>query len=282
MEMEWRPLQIHSSMANTVEHIDGNIRTNLGGGHSTFNALMGTKSGAVAVVGSGPSLKRNWHKLLKFKGDILACNASFQFLLDRGITATYMMCFDADPLMLEFITPVKGVTYLMASRCPPKAFELLDGCNVVMWHAAGDKHIEDILTELGRMEPMITGGGAAITRAMVLVHPMGYTDVHLFGADSSFHNGDTHIRKSTTEEKTMPLLCNMKVFDVAPWMAQQAEDFKILAPALINGHGVKLHVHGDGLIPHLAKTMGIKTDEPLHEYLWRTSNTKARWLWRQL
>jgi uncharacterized Rossmann fold enzyme len=279
----WLPLKIHSSMANTVEHISGNIETNLLREYTPFNAHLGSKSGAVAIVGSGPSLKANWKELSKFKGDILACNAAYQFLLERGITSNYMMCFDADPLMLEFITPHKEIIFLLASRCPTKAFEMLEGCNVVMWHAAGDANVESLLEKHKRLEPMITGGSAAVVRAMHLAQALGYREIHLYGADSSFQDGETHIRKSTTVERRMSVMVNGRTFQCAPWMAQQAEDFKILAPSMMNHLGIDLHVHGDGLIPHLALALGCKTDlEPRVKQVARQWKHKAKALWQNL
>lgn len=283
VEACWLELKIHSSMANTTEQIDSNIEGNLDRPYTPLNGLLSSKSGAVAVVGSGPSLKGNFGKLKKFKGDIIACNASFQFLLGKGITPTYMMCFDADRLMLEFMTPVKGVTYLLSSRCPPEAFDLVNGCDVVMWHAAGDVHLQEILERRGLMEPMVTGGSAAATRALHLAHALGYREIHLWGADSSFQAGDTHIRQSTTVERRMQILCNKRVFECAPWMAQQAEDFKIIAPQLVGFLGVDLHVHGDGLIPHIARSIGCKTDlEPVVKQVFREWKWKAKTLWQHL
>lgn len=279
----WLELKIHSSMANTTEQIDSNIEANLDRSYTPFNGLLSSKTGAVAVVGSGPSLKANWERLKNFKGDILACNASFQFLLGKGITPKYMMCFDADPLMLEFMTPHPAAIYLLASRCPTKAFELVEGCNVVMWHAAGDTNLQAILERRGLMEPMVSGGSAAVTRAMHLAHAIGYREEHLFGADSSFHEGDTHVRQSTTVERRMQVLCNKRVFECSPWMAQQAEDFKVMAPHMKSVLGVDLHVHGDGLIPHIAMTLGCRTDlEPKVKQIWRDWKWKAKTLWRHL
>ena len=107
---------------------------------------------------------------------------------------------------------------------------------------------------------MIPGGSAAVTRAMIIAQSLGYTEVHLWGADSSFEEGDTHIRKSTTEERIMPLLCAGRVFQTSPWMAVQANDFKALLPMLRDRLGLEIVVHGDGLLPHVARWMGCKTD----------------------
>lgn len=283
VNQERLPLRIHSALANTVDDISRNIESALKRDYIPFNSLLGTKSGAVAIVGSGPSLKKNWRQLVSFKGDILACNAACQFLLDKGIVPKYMMCFDADPLMLEFITAHEYITYLFASRCPPEAFNLLKGCNIVCWHAMGDERIETLLQQYERMEPMVSGGSASVTRAMVLVLPMGYRQVHLYGADSSFDAGDTHIRKSTTDERRMMIECNGRVFETAPWMAQQAEDFKILIPNFSDNYGIEYIVHGDGLIPHIAMTLGLKTDlENDLQKSCRIWSRKARILWQHL
>ena len=284
VEVPWVGLRLETHLANTDDDIDRNIEHALTRKVRGFQELVGKKSGAVSIVGSGPSLKDTWHRIEDVGGDIIACNAANQFLLERGIVPDYVMFFDADPLMLEFITPHEDITYLVASRCPPKAFDMLKDCNVVCWHAAGDAHIAEILTKNGRQEPMVAGGTAAVTRAMVLAEPMGYREVHIWGGDSSFNDaGDTHIRQSTTVEKRMQIMCNGRVFWCAPWMAQQAEDFKILAPPLRDAYGMKIVVHGDGLIPHLAKTLGFDVDGESKSFqLWREAKTKARTLWHQL
>ena len=253
------PLHMQGVLANSVEDITRNIEHSLEQDYIPFNELIGTKSGAVAVVGSGPSLKTNWQELQDFDGDIVACNASCQFLLEKGIVPTYMMCFDADPLVMEFFTPHPGITYLLASRVPPKVFETLKGCRIVVWHAAGDEKIRETLEKQQRMEPMIVGGSAAVTRAMMLVLPIGYQEIHIYGGDSSFANGDTHIRKSTTEERRMSIKCGDRVFEIAPWMTMQVDDLKKLAP-LIKKLQIKLHLHGDGLLQYVARELGFHTD----------------------
>lgn len=257
--MCWYPLSIKGVLANSVDDIARNIEHALGLDYTPFNDLVGSKTGAVAIVGSGPSLKANWHELRNFKGDIIACNASCQFLLEKGITPQFMFCFDADPLALEFFSPHKEISYLMASRCVPKAFEILKGCKIVLWHAAGDEKVRDILENTKTMEPMIIGGSAAVTRALVLAMPMGYKDIHVYGGDSSFAKGDTHIRKSTTVERRMPIRCNGRVFEVAPWMTIQVEDLKFLAP-LVKRLGIQMHFHGDGLLQCVASELGFRTD----------------------
>ena len=75
--------------------------------------------------------------------------------------------------------------------------------------------------------------------------------------------------------------CN-KIFDTTPWMAQQAEDFRALVPSL-QRIGIRIVVHGDGLIPTIAKEMGMDVDgEPMGRQFWRNTKVKAKTLWINL
>ena len=274
----WLPLEVRGKLANTDEDIDRNIEHALTLDYIPFNDLLLKKSGAVAIVGSGPSLKANWQELKTFNGDIIACNAACQFLLEKGIVPTYMFCFDADPLVLEFFTPHKDITYLLSSRCVPEAFEIIKGCKLVIWHACGDTNLQAILERRGKMEPMVVGGSAAVTRAMVLAFPMGYTEVHVYGGDSSFVKGDTHIRKSTTVERRMAIKVNGRVFETAPWMTMQVNDLKKLVP-LIKYTGAKMHFHGDGLLQWVARELGFRTDYENVVQQW-LREFKRDWTWK--
>ena len=279
----WVPLNLHPRLANTVEDIDRNIDSALQRTYIPFLDLFGKKRGAVSIVGSGPSLKKNWQKMRDMGHDIIACNAACQFLLEREVVPQYMFCFDADPLMLEFITPHPEITYLMGSRCPPQAFDMLKDCKVVIWHAGGDANIESLLNKHNKMEPMISGGTAAITRSMLLAQAMGWSEIHLWGCDSSYSEGETHIRQSTTKEVGLSVMVNGRSFLCSPWMCQQAEDFKVLAPPMRDMYGLKLVVHGDGIIPHLAYSMFFETDlESNIKRYWRMFFAVLRTLWAKL
>lgn len=263
-DRRWLPLRIGHGLANSHEDIARNIQSALDRNLPRYMTRVGQEKGTVSIVGSGPSLKRNWQRIAKTGGDVIACNAACQFLLGKGIVPKYMFCFDADPLMLEFVTPHPEITYLFASRCPPEAFDLLKDCRVVCWHAAGDRDIEHLLQQAGRFDdPMVIGGTSATMRAMLIAQSLGYTDVHLWGSDGSFERGATHIRQSTTLEKRMFVRMAGRVFETAPWMTQQVRDFELLAPRLRDWYGVRLTVHGDGLIPQAAASMGFSVDWPL-------------------
>ncbi len=283
-DRRWSPLEIGHGLSNSHEDIARNIQYALDRNLPRYMTLAGREKGTVSVVGSGPSLKRNWLRIARLGGDIIACNASFQFLLGKGITPKYMMCFDADPLMLEFMTPHADTIFLLASRCPPKAFDMMEGCKVVCWHAAGDRDIESLLQKAGRFDdPMVIGGTSATTRALVVAQTLGYTDVHLWGSDGSFDKGDTHIRQSTTVEKRMFINMAGRVFETAPWMTQQVKDLEALIPLLRDRLGLRITVHGDGLVPQAAASMGLHVDWPLAiRHFFRKWKWNAQFLWQTI
>ena len=124
-----------------------------------------------------------------------------------------------------------------------------------MWHAGGDVDLEPLLYEYSRMEPMMGGGTAGVTRAMVVVTTMGYQTLKLFGADSSYEGEFTHVKKSVVPEKHLTVWCDGREFKSTSWLANQVEDFKTLAP-LMKEQGVKFEIYGDGLLPHVARING--------------------------
>ena len=210
-------------------------------------------------MGAGPSLSSTYQDLV---GDVIACNSAHDFLIGKGIIPKYAMIWDAHPIMEKIITPHKDVHYLIASRCHPSVFERFKDFNVTVWHAmAGDSEVEKLLSKHGRMEAMVAGGSSSVTRATYLAGAMGYTkEMHLFGIDSCCAAGETHVNGSAITQKQMNLRVCGKWFTVAPWMAMQAGDFKILAPILKNmGH--RIVVHGTGLIPYVATFMDVETPD---------------------
>jgi len=209
----------------------------------------------VSICGSAPSFVDTYVEVI---GDIFACNAAQDFLVSRGITPKYEMLWDADPIITQLFTPQHGVRYLVASRCHPDVFDRLDGYDVVVWHAGGDECLERLLNERDVQEPIVNGGSAAVVRAMFVAYAMGYRDMRLFGVDCSSKNKKTHLRDSVVPENELRVFCNGVWFETTPWLAMQAEDFKIIGPALRDG-GTNIVVHGEGLIPHIARELKFST-----------------------
>lgn len=215
--------------------------------------------GLVSIVGAGPSLAFTYKDI---SGDIIACNSAHDFLIGKGIVPRYAMLWDAHAVIAKVFTPHKDVTYLVGSRCHPDVFTKLEGYKVKVFHVLGDAQIEDHLLRYKKNEPMIGGGSSSATRAAYVAGALGYQGaMHFFGVDSSYANDEeTHVSGSVVEQKKMKLRCCGEWFLVAPWMAMQAGDFKLLIPHL-EARGFKIIIHGTGLVPYTATFLGVETPD---------------------
>jgi hypothetical protein len=259
------PLVLKTECCETDENLARNVARTLDRPYVRFNEYVESQTGSVSVCGFGPSLKRTYKHLV---GDVLACNGAHDWLIEQGIVPKWCLLMDAAPVMTKLVTPHPGVTYFVASRCHEALFEHLKDARVVVWHCAGDPSTQGILEQRGLMEPMVCGGTAGVTRGMVFVKAMGYTDIHLFGADSSFEGDTTHVRKSVVPETAVKVWAKGegegRWFQTTAWMAGQVEDLKILTPGL-KEDGAVLTVHGDGLFPFVAQAIGLPVIEHKEE-----------------
>ena len=248
-------------VANTPDDsVDKNLVATFARGYKSFTHLQDSaKGGTVSIVGSGPSLARTYKDLV---GDVMACNSAHDFLIEHGVIPKYAMIWDAHPIIAKFLTkPHKGVKYLIASRCDPSVFAALEGYDVTVWHAlGGGESLENLLIEHNRMEAMIGGGSAGVTRGMYVLGAMGYTDMHLFGVDCCYDEGETHVTGSVIDQQKLRLRVCGKWFLLAPWMAMQAGDFKTLIPGM-QKRCARIVVHGTGLIPYIATFLNCETPD---------------------
>lgn len=253
------PLVMYGVNNTTDDIVAGNLEATFERG---YKALVPAKTyqGPVSIVGSGPSIAWTYTRLI---GDVIACNSAHDFLIEKGVIPKYAMVWDANPVMDKIIKrPHKDVKYLIASRCHPSVFAALEGYDVTVWHAlGGDAKLQELLVKHKRMEPMIAGGSTSVTRATHVAGALGYTrEMHLFGIDSCYSEGKTHVNDSIVAQQKMNIRVCGKWFTVAPWMAMQAGDFKVLAPMLKAG-GVRIVVHGTGLVPYVATFLGCETPD---------------------
>ena len=261
--------------------VEANVLATLARGYVRFNEFQGIASGAASIVGSGPSLAWTHQDIV---GDVIAVNGAHDFLIGKGIIPKYAMFWDAHPIAVKFAQkPHKDVTYLIASRCDPVMFEALNGYKVVVFHAHAADGLQRILEENRVLEPMVAGGSAGVTRADFLAGWMGYTERHWFGIDGCYQDGESHAASGTDTGTRIKLKVYGKEFDTSMWMALQAGDLKALWPDL-KWAGVKLHIHGTGMIPYVATFLsGIKTPDmkvSFTERLWRKLELCRMLVWR--
>lgn len=212
------------------------------------------------IVGGAPSLKDTLPKLrwvVSRGAYVFALNGTHDWLIERGLQPDFHVICDAKQGNVAFVkNPHKGVTYLIASQCHPDVFDALEGYQVVQWVAYVDG-INDVVEASDKPVLVIGGGGTVMLKTMALCALSGFRKMHLFGVDSSYHNGANHAynQPMNAKESTVIAECGNNRFVCAPWMCKQAEDFEAQAKQFMEMGGA-LTVHGYGLIPWIAQQWG--------------------------
>lgn len=137
------------------------------------------RTGQLAIVGSGPSVSEYLDELKAWPGEIWAINGAYRFLLDEGVHVHAFVGLDPVPGLREYVT-VRGkhVSYLLSSVCDPCVFDELAGEDVWLWHSKGYEYPPG--------SHPVGGGTTCLTRAPYLAHMVGWRDITVYGADSSF------------------------------------------------------------------------------------------------
>ena len=250
------PLALHMEGCATEEEMNGNFFATLDRGYAPINPYIGAYQGVASVVGSGPSVNETYKDL---QGDVIAINGAIGFLLGKGIVPKWAMLWDAAEIVERFAVPHPDITYLVASRCHPKVFERLKDCKVVVWHAAGDMNIAelmnrpDVIAKQPCEEPLINGGSAGVTRGIFVATTLGYKEVNIFGGDSSYAaDGSTHVSGgSLVPEKDVTVAIGNDpptYFRTTPEWCAQVEEYRAIYTILTCAAGITLHVHGDGML----------------------------------
>jgi FkbM family methyltransferase len=199
------------------------------------------------IVGGGPSLVDNVPMLANIASGatVFATNNTDAYLRSKGIVPDHHVMMDARPQMMDM---VNGTPALYASQCHPAV--LSEAEDLTLWHALTDG-IEDIVPN-----GVLVGGGTTVgLKTMAIAFAMGYRKMLLFGFDSSYRESHhAYAQPLNDGERVLDVLCGGAKFRAAPWMVQQAEDFRRLATQLTQ-MGCEISIYGDGLLPHMAKTM---------------------------
>lgn len=219
--------------------------------------------GTALIVGGGPSLADNLDDLHQHQmqgGIIFALNGAHDYLLKHGIMPEFMVLLDAREENARFVADSNPlVTYLIASQCHPKVFDMLSDNEVIMWTACCETPEQD--TELANKFPnlpicMIGGGATVGLKTLNLAYLWGFRDFILYGMDSSYSDGENHAYRQDLNDKEsrMEIHAAGRDFICAPWMAKQATEFQRQYRQL-TAFGCKIAVRGDGLIPHIHKQL---------------------------
>ena len=262
----WVPLKLSNEPCALADEFTRNIEATLKRGYTRFNEYIESQTGSLSICGFAPSLKESYRQLV---GHVMACNRAHDWLISQGIVPKWCLLMDPLEVIADMVSPHPDVTYLVASRCHPAVFEKLEGYDVVVWHCCGDAVLMPLLEKhfsaptieeaTAKQEPTVNGGTATVTRGAVVGITMGYTDIHVFGADSSFphKDGDTHLAKSLVDEKVIHVMCDGRDFWSTPWMTLQVEDVRVIFNDL-RDKGITFTFYGEGLLQHAAKAHGYR------------------------
>jgi len=246
-----------------VENMLTNARRNLARDLPMF--VPGRKSEEVCIVGGGPSLSATLPNLrMRYNrgATIWALNGAMDWLQEHHLTPDAMVLLDARPEMVGMLRNLhKKTIYYVAAQCDPAVFDALSGYEVRMWvgYCPG---IEAVASEFPQKPIVIVGGGNTVgLKALCMASLCQFQRIHLFGFDSCY--GESHHaypQPLNDGEKTMGFKAAGRSFTAAGWMARQAQDF-VIDYRNATAAGAKVTVHGDGLIPHIAKQL---SKEPTH------------------
>lgn len=224
--------------------------------------------GTLVLVCGGPSMKDHIQEIKDHRkrgAKIATVNNAMRYLLSLGIKPDHHIILDARPENIEFLQDApEGIRYFLASQCDPSLFAALRHRDVILWHnGIGDGEEIFKLCEGIEKDCIVVPGGCTVgLRSLWLARGSGYTKVHVYGMDSSYSGGEHHAYKQALndDDATIEVVLGDKRYVCAKWMARQANDFQRAYPQL-TGVGMKLWVHGAGLIPDLWRSLRAQERE---------------------
>ena len=213
----------------------------------------------VHVVGGGHSVNDT---LDEIDGEICGINGSHDWLIGRGIVPDYAAFMDWTWTVADRMTPHKLVKYYCASTCHRYLFKKLQQYSPTVWHTTFAK-------DMAPPGSLFIGGGPSMTlRAMNLFYVLGFREIHLHGVDTCWRDDEpSHVYpwKSEGVSGQAPIEIEKfgRTFKTRLDWASQAQWFERILDAF-KGYEeagtmepTKIVVHGDGLIPHIARIRGI-------------------------
>jgi len=212
----------------------------------------------IIICGGGPSLAFYLPIIKAYQDsgfDVMSMNGSLNHLQDRGLIPQMHIMIDSREDNKIFVEKAPSETkYYIASQVHPDIFDILKDKDVTLFHISIPKMYEFLKDDI-RARAMIGGGRTVGLNAIVLAAALGYRNIHLIGYDSCYEDNYHHAYKQKLNdgENLLEIQVSDRKFLSSPWMVQQVRDFQdVVVPAMID-MGVKLTVHGDGLLPFIAE-----------------------------
>lgn len=183
----------------------------------------------LAVVGSGPSVRGYLDELREWSGEIWAINGAYDFLISEGIIPDGFIGVDPLPGLAEYVQGAKPeTTFYLSGLCDPSVFDALEGRQVKLWFPEQ----ESVKFPGGLW--LVGGGTTALTRSPMLARMLGFRDVTIYGADSSFEESRYCYAHGTYKEDSVAPVNWVTVNDEGPFpteigLLKQVSQFGVIA-----------------------------------------------------
>jgi Protein of unknown function DUF115 len=217
--------------------------------------------GKCAIVGASPSVKDHLDEIKTFQENemIISLNGAHNWLVKNGVPPRIHVFFEVDVEDVEVSTggpPHKDTYYYVCSHCPDSIFNQLEGHRRVLWHCFDEPpEYQAMISKLFPGEFMVGGGFVTFFRAVNLAAILGYREFHLYGCDCSFEGDNSHYDGYRTQNVETKLVVaagtkeNYRIFTTNPSLSFLASE--VIRFCDTNQRGIKIKVHGDGLLRHL-------------------------------
>lgn len=153
----------------------------------------------IFVLGSGPSLKKNAHQLLKNHGiPIISCLHNFHFLEDLGVKVDYYVSLDSGPVTIEEISEGGNSEVDYWAKTKDKKLLCYIGTHpnlLAKWQGdiyffncpVPDRMIEEEIDKIERFKVLVSSGGNVLGACTYIAKAFLGCDATIFlGADFSF------------------------------------------------------------------------------------------------
>ena len=154
-------------------------------GYRKITRSCGTKQ-RCAVVGGGPSVKKQLNKLRKYEGTIYAINDTAGFLSDNGIPC-YLYSIDGTKVPFTIGPLVKGA--FLATRCSHIQYKQFKKKDVRAFEMREDNPKRGV-----------EGGPTGVCRAPHLFLLMGHMGIDFFGIEGSFFS-QSHVGSDRSDAR---------------------------------------------------------------------------------
>lgn len=204
---------------------------------------MPSRDKPLAIVGGGPSAAELLDEIRSFPGQVLAINGAYDWLQDQGRVADFVALSDPQDGMGVFVRrPHERTKFLIATCCDPSVFDALSSSDVMTWFCIQ-----------GKDEPGpygVPGGSTCLTRSPLLAVLLGYREIVIYGADSSYTD-KSHAYESSISADAFTVVCEREWLTSMQMLAQ-AEYLAEMIPTM--RQAVKIDLKGEHLASALLRT----------------------------